>query len=165
MRNSLFGIGQELLETFNNLEVDDESGEILNIEILDQVATSFENKATNIGLYIQELLGLALRAIKLKKQALNARQQAITNKANRLKDYLCQNLILTGKTKLENESIRLSFRKSESVEIISEDKIPDELFTIKTTKTPNKTAIKAELKAGKEIEGVFLKENQNLQIK
>lgn len=40
-----------------------------------------------------------------------------------------------------------------------------ELTTVKTVVTPDKNAIKAELKKGVHINGAYLVEKQNLQIK
>lgn len=67
--------------------------------------------------------------------------------------------------KVESPTLKLSFRKSESIKIINEAQIPDELMTIKTTKTPNKIAIKEAIKRGEEVEGAIVDINYNLQIK
>lgn len=72
---------------------------------------------------------------------------------------------LFGIEKVESATLKLSFRKSESTEIINEAQIPDKFMTIKTTKTPNKTAIKAAIQSGEVVEGAVLSTNFNLQIK
>ena len=65
--------------------------------------------------------------------------------------------------KVESPALKLSFRKSESVEI-SENL--DQRFMIeKITLQPDKVAIKEAIKKGEQVEGAVLVINQNLQIK
>ena len=59
----------------------------------------------------------------------------------------------------------LRSRRSEAVEIEDEDLIPDDLFKSKTTRTPDKTPIKAALKGGQEIVGARLVQRTNWSIK
>jgi hypothetical protein len=67
--------------------------------------------------------------------------------------------------KIETPLIKLSFRKSESVEVDDINSLPAMYKTIKLTETPDKKLIKDSLKLGKEIPGCKLVENNNLQIK
>lgn len=69
------------------------------------------------------------------------------------------------KDKLETNLYKISYRKSESVEIINEEMIPQEFMKEKTTVAPDKTAIKEALKNWAEVPGVTIKINNNLQIK
>lgn len=68
-------------------------------------------------------------------------------------------------TKLESETLKLSFRKSESINITDETKLSDNLFRTIIKKEPDKNAIKEALKSGAEIDGASLVTNYNLQIK
>lgn len=69
------------------------------------------------------------------------------------------------KDKLETNLYKISYRKSESVEIINEEMIPQEFMKEKTTVAPDKTAIKEALKNWAEVPGATIKINNNLQIK
>lgn len=69
------------------------------------------------------------------------------------------------KDKLETNLYKISYRKSESVEIINEEMIPQEFMKEKTTVAPDKTAIKEALKNWAEVPGATIKINSNLQIK
>ena len=69
------------------------------------------------------------------------------------------------KDKLETNLYKISYRKSESVEIINEEMIPQEFMKEKTTIAPDKTAIKEALKNWAEVPGATIKINNNLQIK
>lgn len=74
------------------------------------------------------------------------------------------------KEKFESSRNKLTFRKSESVEINEEAFLPwaaqehDELLTYKPP-VPNKAAIKELLKTGETVEGAAIVVRQNLQIK
>lgn len=164
MNKSLFGITEELLQIFENIEIDEETGELLNLEQLEEIQGEFDDKASNIALYIQELQAQA-EAIKNKREALNDRQKSTTNKAERLKAYLSDMMNRAGKTKVETDDVRISFRKSESVDILDQSLIPQEYLNEKLTITPDKTEIKKAIKNGQDIAGAMLIENQNLQIK
>ena len=164
MNKSLFGITEELLQIFENIEIDEETGELLNLEQLEHIQGEFDDKASNIALYIQELQAQA-EAIKNKSESLKERQKSTTNKAERLKAYLSDMMNRAGKDKVETDDVRISFRKSESVDILDEKLIPQEYLNEKITVAPNKTEIKKAIKSGQEIAGAMLVENQNLQIK
>lgn len=164
MNKSLFGITEELLQIFENIEIDEETGELLNLEQLEQIQGEFDDKASNIALYIQELQAQA-EAIKNKSESLKERQKSTTNKAERLKAYLSEMMNRAGKTKVETDDVRISFRKSESVDILDQSLIPEGYLNEKITVAPNKTEIKKAIKNGQDIAGAILIENQNLQIK
>jgi len=91
------------------------------------------------------------------------RHHALT--AQNLKSYLSYNLHKMGKDKLETEKFRLSFRKSESVEIVDESLISDEYKSIKMVEVMDKIGIKKAIKEGIEVKGAILKTTNNLQIK
>lgn len=69
------------------------------------------------------------------------------------------------KTKYSLPTHELTSRVSTSVEIIDEDLIPDDLFTVKVVKTPNKTAIKKAIETGKPVLGAELNTKRNWSIK
>lgn len=69
------------------------------------------------------------------------------------------------KDKLETNIYKISYRKSESVEIINEQAIPQEFMKEKITTAPDKTAIKEALKNWQEIPWATIITKQNLQIK
>ena len=70
-----------------------------------------------------------------------------------------------GRDKVETAKVRVSFRKSVSVNIEDEGALPAD-FIVETVSTkPDKTAIKKAIQAGQEIAGATLIENRNIQIK
>ena len=62
MNNSLYEITREYLEAFDHLEVDEETGEILNFEAVDALAGVFEEKAESVAL---SLIHICFSVIKI----------------------------------------------------------------------------------------------------
>lgn len=150
----------ELCDQVRNfeLDIDEETGEILNAEELDSLELARDEKIENIALWIKNLKAEA-DAVKKQKDAFQLREKALNNKTERLKDYLSRNL---NGEKFKTDKVVLSWRKSQAVEI--EEGFSDERF-IKYEPKISKTEIKDALKSGEMIEGARLVENNSLQIK
>jgi hypothetical protein len=91
-------------------------------------------------------------------------EKSYKSNQDKIKEWLAFNLKEAWIEKLDTELYKISFRKSESIEVdetILEDKYKKE----KITKTADKTLIKSELKVWKEIKWAKLIINNNLQIK
>lgn len=153
---SLYQIDQAILEC-----LDAETGEIIDAEKLDALFMEKNQKIENIALWIKNLQADAL-AYKAEKDAFAARQKAAENKVESLKAWLVSAL---GGQKFSTAKCAVSFRKSEAVQVDDVNSIPAEWTRIKTTIEPDKTAIKAAIKAGQEITGCKLVENTNISIK
>lgn len=156
---TLFEIDEAIMNF--EYEVDEETGEILNAQDLDELNMARDAKIENVGLWVKNLEAEA-KAIKEEKDNMAARQKRLEKKAESLKRYL--SYALAG-TKFNTPKIAMSFRKSESVDIPDDYAIADEYCNITVVKKPDKTAIKKALKEGKEISGATLVTKQNLQIK
>ncbi|GAY74240.1 siphovirus Gp157 family protein [Lentilactobacillus kosonis] len=69
-----------------------------------------------------------------------------------------------GVSELYTENYHVEFgRKSEKV-IVDEKKLPVDYMSEKISYTPNKAKIKADIKAGKTINGASLESNRGLKI-
>lgn len=153
---SLYEINQELLNC-----IDLETGEIIEIDKFDELQIEREDKIENIALWYKNLVSDA-EAYKTEKDAFAAKEKAAKSKAESLKNYL--DSALKGQ-KFKTVKTDISYRKSKSVEIVDETIIPGQYLKVVTTSSPDKTEIAKALKDGKSIEGVALKENNNIQIK
>lgn len=142
-------------------EIDEETGEILNPNALEELEMAREQKIENVGLYIKNLEAEAT-AVENQEKIFADRKKRIRKKIEGLKGFL--GYALQGE-KFKTDRIEMSFRKSESVHITDEYLIPDEYKLFTVVKKPDKGVIKKALKDGKEIMGVELVEKQNLQIK
>ena len=152
---SLYQIEEAIMDC-----VDTETGEIIDIERLDKLQMDRDAKIENIALFIKNLLSDAA-GIKAEKDNLAQRQKAAENKANNLKKYLSG--YLAGQ-KFSTSRVAISFRKSESVNVQELAALPKEYLKYKDPE-PDKTAIKAALKAGKEVPGAEIVQSKNIQIK
>lgn len=141
-----------------NLEIDEETGEILNAAELDALEMQRDEKIENIALWIKNLKAEA-EAVKKQKDVFYQREKALTNKAERLKEWLASNL---NGEKWKSDRVVLSWRRSESVAV--DDDFSDDRFITYEPKI-SKTAIKEALKNGEEVTGARLVENNSLQIK
>ncbi len=160
---TLYEINNAILEC-----CDTETGEILDVERLEQLQLEKVQKIEGVALYIKNLDAEA-SALKAEEAALAERRRAKENKAKRLKEYLTN--ALNGQ-KFETTRVRLSFRTSTGVEI------DDELALLTWLENHNldhcikyklpeisKVEVGKLLKAGAEMPGVAFVERSNLQMK
>ena len=145
--------------------IDTETGEILDLEALDKLAMERDTKIENLACWYKNLMADA-EALKAEKNAFAEREKSAKNKAESIKRYLSS--VLQGE-KFNTDKCALSFRKSESVEILdpeafmSDDK--SENYLEYSEPTINKAELKKALKQGETFKGVLLGSNLNIQIK
>lgn len=157
----------ELKSNYMKLQQLAESGEFDEEAITEamlQIDEDMELKAEGYGLVMTNLQSDA-DALKNEIERLSERKRALEKNISKVKETLSEALLLSEKTKFKTEHFSFSFRKSESVSISSDLLIPSEYMVVKTTTSPDKTAIKKALKNGMEIDGATLTKNQSLQIK
>ena len=108
MRNksmNLYDIEKEIMEC-----IDEETGEIIDIEKLDALTMERDTKIENICLWIKNLKADAV-ALKAEKDHFAARQKAAENKAESLTKYISN--FLNG-DKYKSARVTVSYRKSEA---------------------------------------------------
>lgn len=169
--SSLYEIDGALLEMleygFNEACIDAETGEIDEAkaqEYLTNLPVERDKKLEAYGCLIKNLTAEA-EAIRAEEKSLAARRQSKEKTIERLKANISASMQAFGEKKKETAKVVFTFRKSEVVEVAEGANLPDEYITVKTVTSPDKTALKAALKAGAHIEGASLVERQNLQIK
>ena len=142
------------------LEIDEETGEILNTDELDALVMERDTKMENIALWIKNLKADA-KAYKEEKDSFATKERIAKNKADRLTAYLQD--ALAGE-KFQTSKVTISYRKSQSVEITDLSVIPQG-FLKEQAPVPDKAAIKEMLKSGTMVAGATLVEKQNMTIK
>ena len=140
--------------------VDTETGELIDTEALDELVMERDKKIRNIACWIRNLESDE-NALAEQIKLFTARKTACKNKWESLKSYLAA--FLHG-SKWQNEEVKISWRKSESVEVSNVKELPEEYLKYKDPE-PDKVKLKADLKAGAEIDGAFLVTKENIQIK
>ena len=96
---------------------------------------------------------------------LQALKKSRENSVEKLKERIKSAMELFDVDKIETPLMKLSFRKSTSVEVEDVNSLPAIYKTIKITESADKKLIKESLELGKEINGAKLVTNNNLQIK
>lgn len=160
---TLYEISQDILNCVSveeGLNINIETGEVIDAEKLATLKMERSEKIRNIALWIKNLKADA-KAYKEEKDAFYARQKAAENKMEQLENYLSH--VLDGE-KVKEKEFSISWRKSKSVNITNEAKIPQE-FLIEQNPKIDKTLISKELKNGADIPGAELVEKMNIQIK
>lgn len=152
---NLYEIENEILKC-----VDEETGEIFDVEKFEELELARDVKIENICLWIKNLKAEA-EALKLEKDAFAQRQKTAENKMESLKKYI--NNFLAGAS-FESAKVKVSYRKSEAIEIEEGANIPEEYLKHKDPEV-NKTELKKAIKAGLQVDGVSVVKNRNIQIK
>lgn len=161
---NIFNIQSEYQQLVNQLI--ENGGEITpEIELALQInKDNFHSKSENYGYITKQFDGemdIIDNEIKRLQQAKKTREKTI----ERLKDTIELAMLTFDIDKIETPLIKISFRKSESVEVTDVNELPNEFKVIKLTETADKLKIKDALKSGMFIEGCSIKTNRNLQIK
>lgn len=151
----LFEIDEEIMKC-----VDVETGEIIDEVKLQQLQMARDIKIENIACWIKNILSDA-EALKAQKQVFADRQKAAENKAESLKRYLSK--VLEGQ-KFTTDKVAVSFRKTSSVNVTDITQLKEEYLKY-ADPTPDKTAIKNAIKAGKDVAGAEIVEGQSISIK
>lgn len=154
---TLYEIDNAILEC-----LDLETGEIIDEERLNSLEMERDTKISNVACWIKDLKA-ENEAIKTEKQNLTRRQEVNDKKAESLKKWL--NFALNGE-KFKDGRVSISYRKSESVQFTDSftiESLPSEF--IKVTAEPMKSEIKQAIKDGRTIEGCFIREDNNIQIR
>jgi hypothetical protein len=153
-----------LLEAIENGEIPEEA----IADTLEAITGDIEVKADDIACLLKNIEADVL-AIKAEETKLAERRKQKEREYEKIKDYLSCMLQKVGCEKVETARNKITFRKSESVEVSEgfmtwAKEYRDDLLKYGEP-TANKTAIKHALKCGAEIIGARIVVNQNIQLK
>lgn len=165
---NLYLLAKEYKDLENALlaSVDEETGE-LDIDIskaVEKAQGTFEEKAIAVATVFRNL-GAYSGDIDAEIKRLQALKKRVDREQERVKDYLAQACEMTGTKQINGIYANISFRKSEQTIIDDESALPKEYVIEKVTYSPDKTKIKAAIKAGQEVQGAHIEIKQNIQIK
>lgn len=140
--------------------IDQETGEIVDIEKLEQLSMERDTKVENIALWIKNLKAES-EAYKAEKQSFEQKQRVAENKLSSLKEYLSG--YLNGE-KFKTTKVSCSFRNSTAVEVSDMSLLPEEFKRYREPE-PMKTEIKEAINKGVDVPGAALVSNLSLIIK
>ena len=168
MELKIYEIPLAIRNALEAITIDEETGEIVGADKLDELTESAQVKIANTARYIRELdaqiVGMEIAADNMKKRI---------NTAKKFRDFLAVRSVQAmlalpdGKRKIEEPDIKVSTRKSESVSLDDESLLDKKFVKVEviTKQSPDKKAIKEAIKSGEEVKGARLCTNYSLQIK
>jgi hypothetical protein len=145
-----------LLET-EELTPELESMLIINQQELSEKSIYFSKEIVNRESNINQR-NLEIQRL---KEANEKDQRVVDRKKQAIKNAM----LSAGIDKIESSLFKLSLRRSESVEVVNIDQLPESLVTVKKTVSADKVKIKEQIKNGVPVEGAVIVENFSLQIK
>ena len=173
----------EIDERLRNLEEYgvDEYGEILDEDSFnakfDEIQMALSEKIENSMCFYKNLQA-DIEAFKAEEKNLAQRRKVKENLAERVKNRIDNYVTMQftdedgnvdkdnlNKWKFETPKVKLSYRKSDSVEVSDINLLPKEYVKEKVELSADKTALKKDIKSGKEINGAKIVTNLNMQVK
>lgn len=151
----LTGIYQQIYD----MDMDDETKQD-TLESIDWTE-DYENKVENY-IKVMKNLDADIEARKNEIDRLKKLNDADKSKKERMKSDIATSMELTGHEKVDTTLFKVSFRKSEAVEV--DDFLLPESYKVATWKA-DKKRLKEDLKNGLEILGAELVERKNLSIR
>lgn len=141
-------------------------------DTLEGIEQEFDDKCENIACLYKSISAEA-DALEAEAKSLAERATYKRRACDRLRNYVASNMLSVGKEKIETPRCRLSFRKSESLNIVSDKALfnslteagLNELAHVEEVIKWDKTGIKKALRNGMKLDGAEVITNENLQIK
>ena len=167
---SIYNISSDLKKIYEDLDngngIDLETGEI-KPEIMQQLSISrneLEVKAVDYG-YVIKAFDDEIGIIEKEIERLEERKAYVKKNKEKMKQIVGGAMEEFGITKIKGDTLQLSFRKRESVEVFDENLLDEKFKKEKTEISIDKTAIKNAIKNGENVQGAKIIEKNNLQIK
>lgn len=151
---------QNCFKTPTGEYIDTDTGEVLDEEYLNGLRIAKTRKVENIACWIKNLQA-EVEAYKKEEEAFRTRRKQAENRIESLKRYLTS--WVSGE-KIETDRCKVSWRKSVSVEIQDESRVPEDYKKEKVIVNIDKVSIKKALTGGEDVPGASLLEKQNVQI-
>lgn len=152
---------QKVFETPTGDVIDGETGEVFNKKYLDNLRIAKNRKIENIACWIKNLQA-EIEAYKKEEENFRIRRKQAENRIENLKWYLTN--WIPGE-KIETPRAKISWRKSEVVNILDENLIPSGYKSQKITEIIDKKEIKRAMRSGVVVAGADIQVKENIQIK
>ncbi len=163
-KQSLYDIRVEHLQLLD--EIEQNEGELTPEleQALSLTNEQFQEKSISYGFVIKKFED-NISLIDLELARLYNLKDAAIKRRDLFKQRLSDAMQAFGFEKITTPLLTLSFRKSQSVEIYDEQKVPEDYWSVKTVRNVSKELIKSDLKRGIEVPGAQFIYKDNLQIK
>jgi hypothetical protein len=163
---SLYQLTAQRLELQNKLMAM-EFDEVTIADTLEGESSALEAKIEDYGWVIKNMEAFG-DAIKAEEKRLADRRKLHDTKVERVKDWLLQNMEVCKISKIECPAFTISLKANPPKVMIDDEKaIPGQFLVVPDLPppSPDKKAIAAELKAGREVAGCHLAQSKRIEIK
>jgi hypothetical protein len=164
---NLYEIRAEFVATAARLDELDLPPEVVK-DTLEGVEMEFDDKVISVASYIKNVDAL-VDAIAQDIRRQKARVEALEARSKGLKQYLLDNMVAMGKTKVECALFKVAYQNNPA-SVIIDGEVPAQFMRLPEpppppAPEPDKAAIKAALTAGQEVPGAHLNVTKRLTIK
>ncbi|EGQ3879060.1 siphovirus Gp157 family protein [Staphylococcus pseudintermedius] len=159
---NLFDLNQNELAILEMLENEELSFDDVK-DTLDAIKDEQKRKYDAMQKMILSLKG-DVNTLKEREKALSKRRKSYENKIKSLQNYMLDSMRFKGETKFKTEEFTYFIRKSETTQIEDENVIPEK-YKVEQAPKIDKTQIKKDIKAGIEVAGASLVENESLGVR
>jgi histidyl-tRNA synthetase len=143
-----------------------ESGEIDEQTVNDTMESIGASEKLESYVYVQKSLEAEIAAFKAEIDRMTDRKRSLEKQVERLQQAQIDFMAATGQKSANAGTFKLTMRENKSCEIVNESEIPIEyLREVPAKYEPDKNALKAALKSGKEIPGCTLKTSYSVTAK
>jgi len=155
----------EVAEAYQSLSALLEDGQQEELQVyLDGIEMQMKDKVSQV-IRFSKNLELTADAVNTEIDRLKELKKSYEAHSLSLKNYISYSMQKHDIDNINTDIAKLFFRKSTTVEIDEEAKLPQEYLVEKTTYAPDKKAIKEALLKGEIIDGARIANHNNLQIK
>lgn len=169
---SLYHITEDYLEAGRQLAAMAEAGEIdpqALADTLDGIRVALETKAVNVAAYSKHL-DYQAQIIDTEMERLRAYKASIERQADALRDYLHDQMVRAGITKIEAVEgappFRLSIRKNPPRVVIDNEAAIEWEYKRSVTKVEiDRQMIKDALRAGRSVPGAHMEQSERVEIR
>lgn len=166
---TLYAIASEYrqaADTLAELDLDDQT----IADTLESISGDLTTKSQNVAFVIKNLESAA-EQISVAVEAMNARAEALEKRAERVREYLLQNMLMAGVQKIECPYFKLAVRENPPKVVVDDEaQIPAPYMTDPAPpppppSKPDKKLIAQALKDGNDVPGCRLERGKRLEIK
>ena len=159
---SIYVISEEARNLASSLEEGEFTAEMELALVINQ--NEIQEKAINYAYVLKTFEGdVSLISEEIKR--LTAIKKAKESAIDRMKDAVLSAMQIYSIEKVSSPTMNLSIRRTESIEVPLLELLDVRFVNEKIVKSADKIKIKKAIKDGEMIEGAFIQENYNLQIK
>jgi hypothetical protein len=166
MSLSLYVLASEYRSAADQLADLDLPEEVVR-DTLESISGDLEAKSVNVASFVRNLEASA-EQIKEAEAAMAARRKAIEKRAANVRQYLLDNMLAAGISKIECPYFKLAVRDNPPSVVINEPSlIPDAYLTDPPPppRAPDKTLIKKAIQDGFDVPGAHLARGKRIEIK